>query len=431
MAEAVEEETSTLIQLSTPVVSLNEEEKYILKDEDFFTKGNRIEVGVNFYVNRIDSVDLVNESFYADADIELQWKATKEEYLRFKRDVKHYEPDYHPAFQFQNGECSAEIQYMNGNTGFRVVGEGDLDSWSSLIGKEIRYPIFNLAHYKFHGTFRESFELESFPLDCQDLQISIELDKKVDLVVFVPSYKQFLGDYCGNLNLKFSALDEYVVHQPRLEFVCNEYADNMSAMNYRAKLERRSLIYIPKIVLFIAVTAGAALLTFTLDPIDDLPDRYGFVVTLLLTAVAFQFVVTSTLPNLPYLTFLDWYIFVSFMFLGLVMLMAAVTALIGKKDSIDIDLVNMICAVSAGAVFVIYNLYFAIQSFVLKKAEQGKLSYNKLDFDRLDKAKDPPPEMAKSVKFTELFFDDKIRDLLKEVDKYEDVPRPNSLPKST
>ncbi len=52
---------------------------------------------------------------------------------------------------------------------------------------------------------------------------------------------------------------------------------------------------------------------------DDLGDRLNLLITLILTAVAFGVIVTASLPNVPYLTYLDKYILCQYMFLVFLM----------------------------------------------------------------------------------------------------------------
>ena len=52
-------------------------------------------------------------------------------------------------------------------------------------------------------------------------------------------------------------------------------------------------------------------------PPGDLADRTGIVFTMLLTAMAFKFVLADQLPSVPYLTVLDWFVLSSFGFMFL------------------------------------------------------------------------------------------------------------------
>lgn len=63
-----------------------------------------------------------------------------------------------------------------------------------------------------------------------------------------------------------------------------------------------------------------SLLVFTSFAIErqDLADRLSVTLTLVLTSVAFKYMVSQELPRISYLTLLDVYVLVSFTFLALV-----------------------------------------------------------------------------------------------------------------
>ena len=48
------------------------------------------------------------------------------------------------------------------------------------------------------------------------------------------------------------------------------------------------------------------------NPIEKIPDRLMVSITMALTAMAFKVVISEKLPNLPYLTLLDWYLITTF-----------------------------------------------------------------------------------------------------------------------
>jgi hypothetical protein len=61
------------------------------------------------------------------------------------------------------------------------------------------------------------------------------------------------------------------------------------------------------------------LLSFSILP-DDIAGRLGFNMTILLTAVAFKFVIADSMPKVAYFTFLDQYILLNYCLLFLCMI---------------------------------------------------------------------------------------------------------------
>ena len=119
------------------------------------------------------------------------------------------------------------------------------------------------------------------------------------------------------------------------------------------------------------VNTASTLFAFSMDPVDDLTDRFGFVVTLLLTSVALQFVVSTELPKLPYLTLLDEYVVLGFTFLFLIMMMVAIIPLFGEDD---IEYVDNVCLVIAISLMTLYHVYIFVKIMIKRRAELLKIT---------------------------------------------------------
>merc|ERR1712087_506041 len=113
-----------------------------------------------------------------------------------------------------------------------------------------------------------------------------------------------------------------------------------------------------------------ALTAFSLGA-DDLGDRLNLLITLILTAVAFSYVVFDSLPNVPYLTYMDKYILGSYGFLVALMIGSALIRQDWYTDEVD------------GIVFwmaliwlVLYNVGFSVYGWYLRQDETLKLAYS-------------------------------------------------------
>jgi len=74
--------------------------------------------------------------------------------------------------------------------------------------------------------------------------------------------------------------------------------------------------YVWRVMLVAVIITALSWSTFDMDP-SDLPDRLSVNLTLILSIVAFMFVVNDSLPKVPYLTFIDKLMTISFAFLFL------------------------------------------------------------------------------------------------------------------
>merc|ERR1712079_275832 len=122
---------------------------------------------------------------------------------------------------------------------------------------------------------------------------------------------------------------------------------------------------------------------FSLDK-EDVSDRFATLFTLLLAAVAFQYIINSELPKLPYLTLMDKYVLFSFGYLFLGIVFVTIIAWGQMDDTMDVTFMYTMVAV-----FVVFHLWFFITAYRARKYEMKKL-----DFDRWDYEKNGYKDMA-------------------------------------
>lgn len=139
-----------------------------------------------------------------------------------------------------------------------------------------------------------------------------------------------------------------------------------------------------------AMLAVATLSNFSLDPVDNHNDRVGFLITCILAFVAFQFIVSSSLPMTPYLTILDKYTLSSFLYLTLLLC----TISILNRTDLDRDsrvyADNILFFVSAAVVLVI-QVWFAIAGWCARRKELSKLHMDMRQLDGLNAGEDDTP----------------------------------------
>ena len=141
--------------------------------------------------------------------------------------------------------------------------------------------------------------------------------------------------------------------------------------NFRIKIQRHFGVYLGKIMFLMFVSTISSFLVFTMDT-DDIADKYGLLVTLLLAAVAVQFVVSSYVPNLPYFTFLDWYVVCCF----------AVTFMVGIVVTIERLIEDDVVALRyvAECIFVVIQSVFVVWGVMARRRENRKLGFDRWDF---------------------------------------------------
>eukprot|EP00002_Diphylleia_rotans_P004578 TRINITY_DN13418_c0_g1_i1.p1 TRINITY_DN13418_c0_g1~~TRINITY_DN13418_c0_g1_i1.p1 ORF type:complete len:216 (-),score=40.03 TRINITY_DN13418_c0_g1_i1:321-968(-) len=112
------------------------------------------------------------------------------------------------------------------------------------------------------------------------------------------------------------------------------------------RVRRIPTYYLQNIVLIMFLLSLLGPLAFIVE-VEDLGDRLSTILTLLLTAVAFKYVISSSLPKVPYNTLIDYFILCSTISLAAVAFFAVVPRIVlddwGKETA---NFVNKILGIS-------------------------------------------------------------------------------------
>lgn len=228
---------------------------------------------------------------------------------------------------------------------------------------------------EFSGTFMENFELNQFPFDVQDLSLYF----KVDMVpgnfrygtICIPDSQYNEKDDSRSIQVwKYGISDivlaEWYIHEPQIVFGNGEFAktrdDPMAAVySIKIKLRRKSEGWLKNVILLLWLICSCAFAAFSLAP-EDLGDRFGIVLTLLLTATAFKFVVSDSLPKVTYMTVLDKYVSVcNLMLILFVLYFSTVPHLDVLHDAFDNDVHRAELTIFlpiAATIWILFNLIF-------------------------------------------------------------------------
>ena len=88
-------------------------------------------------------------------------------------------------------------------------------------------------------------------------------------------------------------------------------------------MRRKPGYYLWNIVLIQALISAISLSTSLIE-VSDFAGRMENILTVLLSTVAFKFIIAEALPNINYETKLDWYLLYSFFLITLVVLQASI-----------------------------------------------------------------------------------------------------------
>ena len=172
------------------------------------------------------------------------------------------------------------------------------------------------------GTFREPLELGHFPFDTQPLNLVLSSHSK---------------DVSLHEDVGMSRLRTEFMSSPEFELQTAKFLAARTQRGYpllyMAVIARRRPGYYVWNVFFPTLLLTLMAAAIFSVPASDAAGRLGLILTLVLTSVAFKFVVAQSLPKIPYNTCLDWYVLGSFVVLAFIVVEVSVVALVDEIDA--------------------------------------------------------------------------------------------------
>ncbi len=167
---------------------------------------------------------------------------------------------------------------------------------------------------RFDTTLSGKFDFSLFPFDSQTLQIvieSFEYDK--NQVIFLANQQQ-----SGWGQEEFLSLSEWQILGFDISTSLREYVPDKTEYSRAAfglKVKRNPGFYIWKVILPLLLINIISCSVLWIDTKKDFGSQIGLGITSLLTAIAYQFTISSTLPRVAYLTLIDSFILLSYIFI--------------------------------------------------------------------------------------------------------------------
>jgi len=232
---------------------------------------------------------------------------------------------------------------------------------------------FALETYRIKGSFRENLELWDFPLDYQELTITLMSDWTNKLVEFEKDLKK-----ADTIRPETFTADQewFLCRHVVTESTSTVKTEGSSANDYplyhiRCNVKRKNGYYLWNIAMIIFLIDMLSFCSFSVD-VSEPSDRLSVTLTLLLTAVAFKFVVSQSLPTISYLTLLDKYVLSGLVFLCCMAIQNAVVAVIPSPD--DQKLFDRICLYVGVSCFLCVHIVGLIFVVIKSKARNEALS---------------------------------------------------------
>jgi Neurotransmitter-gated ion-channel ligand binding domain/Neurotransmitter-gated ion-channel transmembrane region len=276
------------------------------------SNGERIPVAIAIRIINISDVDEVAEHFRMVGYLLAQWKDPR---LAFTpragwEKFRTYAPDqvWYPHFDFVNGV----VPHSAFDITTRVFPDGT-----------VRYSERSSAELS------NVFKLRTFPFDRQILEILIHPTVSEDQLVD-------LSELRGNNAISaeprvYSALAQWTITGMgvSVDQIPGITGESVSEMRFTISIARRFNFYIWKVFLPLLLMVILSWTVFWIDP-SELSSQTTISVTTILTVIAFAFAIQANLPKVAYLTFIDLFFLVCYVFVFITAIEIAAVHLAGR-----------------------------------------------------------------------------------------------------
>jgi len=257
-------------------------------------EGKPAKVKVGIFVTNLVEVDEVKERFHISGYLTMMWKDAR---LAFNGDApgqwRSYDPDgiWIPRVFLINASERREKISIN------IRGDSD-----------------GTIHYVelFQAELTTSYFLEAFPFDNESLEIYVQpfLDERGTMSISYDKSTSGVGTepFVELAQWQILGLSAIEVQNP-----IAETGRSISELEIDLLVQRRYRYYLWKVFFPLLAMVAIAYSAFWIR-ITDYYTQISITLTAILTEIAFLFAISTSLPKVPYLTFIDAFFLLSFVF---------------------------------------------------------------------------------------------------------------------
>jgi len=379
---------------------------YNAKRPRSFFPDNPRQVGISVNVINMSEIDTMKQTFQARFIMKMIWEPSPAEVETFQSKGYHSTGSgWRPRLQFPNCtevetrkrytwplkalDTSSDLEpYVLSK--YLLLKDGGTDPYGSDLNILPDYLMY--GEMEFHGTFAELLELEAFPLDCQDFSVICWSNGGLAEQVIVP-FDLFLGRkiedvqnpegfsnlHMCSVNLSSSNVNSAWDVQNVHISIEKQYRSNMYII---VKARRRWKLYLWRIFIPVFLLVFGCQGAFLMS-IEDGGERVNLVFTAVLASVIYQLAVYGELPQIPYMTFLDWYNLFYFVLMLVILLESMIVVFyhedffhenLHEVDLNDLRKLDILLGVLVVLLQFVSLLVFAGRGYFIKKCQEKKLS---------------------------------------------------------
>lgn len=147
---------------------------------------------------------------------------------------------------------------------------------------------------------KEIFELQSFPFDVQPFNVLIRAPDPLYKIRFY--YSDITESYILDHDI-----DGFTAQLQQFETTTEVTKDNKALFTFSMMYARSSIMYLFHVYLPLFILQTVCFCIVRLNPKEDFADIINILIIVLLTTTAFKFTLSSILPTVGYLMYIDLY----------------------------------------------------------------------------------------------------------------------------
>ena len=273
-----------------------------------------VRVALSIFLLDLDGIDNVNQSFEANLFYMADWNDPRLAHSGKGEISKPLNEVWNPRLQILNQQRTwktfPEI--------VRIDPQGNVNYRQRL-----------------WGYFSQPLDLRNFPFDSQQLQLSVVAAGYTPQEVELVPHSGKSSGIGKSLSIPDWEVIDWKV-EPGTFHTGSELIESMAGFTYSFRVERRHLFYVAKVIIPLVLIMAMSWAVFWMDPKAGGGTQIGISVTAILTLIAYTFAAGASLPKVPYLTRLDYFILFSTVLVFLALVEATVASYQARHGRVEL-----------------------------------------------------------------------------------------------
>ena len=274
--------------------------------------GTPTEIAVAVFILDLDGIDSQNQSFEANVFLYAHWQDP-----RLAHDGKG------PRQITPQEIWTPNLQILNQQRVIKTLRDIVYVHPDGLVEWKQRY----------WGNFSQPLNLRTFPFDEQDMcvQVSSATGGQGKDITYVQSTRLPSG-HARTLSVADWRLTDWSAEPMKLDLADSLPPQPIFQMTMH--VQRNAGYYIVKVLIPLILIVAMSWIVFWIDP-TEAGTQISVAITTMLTLIAYRFAVDSSLPNVSYLTALDYFIMLSTVLVYASLIEVLVTTKMAKRDHLQ------------------------------------------------------------------------------------------------